>query len=102
IYSNPVLTLQWSPSTDASTYVLKVGPQAGCLNPTQEYRLSDQGLRKELSPLNNGTYFICLTAVDAFGNISVADNYNARLVIDSVSGTAESKFVTVKKDTSVN
>lgn len=79
-------TVTWSASLNATSYTLSIGTAAGCSTPLQSYG-NLTAVSKALSPLSDGSYFLCLSAISAQGSTIVADNTNYPFTIDTAAPT---------------
>lgn len=79
-------TVAWSASLNAVNYDLKVAASSGCVSPVQTFSHLT-GLSQALTNLSDGTYYLCLSANNAAGNASFADNTNYPFTIDSIAPT---------------
>jgi len=68
---NPTVT--WEASTGAAFYDLIVSSAADCSVPVQEF-LSLDITSQVLDPLNNGDYYVCVTAADGSGRATDTTN----------------------------
>lgn len=67
---------QWSEAAGASTYTLQISASDDCSTPLQAYdgleSIAGTTPSQILTPLPDGTYFACVTALDAAGNATKA------------------------------
>ena len=66
-------TVAWAAATDANgvTYTLKIGTSSACSPAAQTYTALTT-TSQVLSTLTDGTYYVCVTAVDAAGNTTAS------------------------------
>lgn len=75
-------SLTWEASKGADSYDLIIALDRECKTIVQEYMDLKIAL-KTLNRLDDGEYFICLTAKNEFGFSSIASNNGASLVVDA-------------------
>lgn len=73
--------ITWGAATGVDHYVVEVDDTSGCLSPVQSY--SEAGLTKTLTDLSDGTWYVCVKAVDDTANERVATNNNVTFVVDT-------------------
>jgi hypothetical protein len=66
-------TLSWSLSDGAATYSVTISTTANCSSPAQSHP-DVAATSQKLTPLDDGDYFVCVTAADGAGNTAAAAN----------------------------
>lgn len=82
--NNSQPTITWSPSAGASLYRLGISTNQTCSNLVQTYP-SLTGTQVALtSKLSDGTYYVCMSALDDAGNETHPNNPSIAMTIDTV------------------
>ena len=79
------ITVTWSVSTNASSYVVSIDQTStSCTSPIKVYN-KIKATKLNLSVLSDGSYFICVSAVDNVGKSYPAGNSGLQVMIDTVA-----------------
>jgi hypothetical protein len=81
--NNRTPSITWGAATDAATYEVFLDDESTCATPRlQTYTVTAPATTRALTTLTDGTYFACVTAIDAAGNRSTATNSPYSFTVD--------------------